>query len=68
MTPMDGMPEPGDPCPDFIVDVGRCWQMVYGRNLQANHCPEAPSWTGRWSSPKVTAGGGCGPVTAIRMG
>jgi hypothetical protein len=27
------MPEPGDPCPGFIVDVGRCWQMVYDWNL-----------------------------------
>jgi hypothetical protein len=26
--------------------------MIYDRNLQANHCPEAPSWTGRWFSPK----------------
>ena len=47
-----GMPQPGDPCPGFTVDVGRCWQMVYDRNLQANHCPEAPSWTGRWFSPR----------------
>ena len=46
------MPQPGDPCPGFIVDVGRCWQMVYDRNPQANHCPGAPSWTGRWFSPK----------------
>jgi hypothetical protein len=32
------MPEPGDPCQGFVVDVGRCWQMVYDRNLQADHC------------------------------
>ena len=43
---------PGDSCPGFIVDVGRCWRMVYDRNLQSDHCYEAPSWTGRWFSPK----------------
>ena len=26
--------------------------MVYDRNLQSDHCYEAPSWTGRWFSPK----------------
>jgi hypothetical protein len=26
--------------------------MVYDRNLQATHCHETPSWTGRWFSPK----------------
>ncbi len=46
------MPEPGDPCPGFIVDPNRCWQMVYDHNLQANHCAEAPAWTGRWFSPR----------------
>jgi hypothetical protein len=34
---MTSMPDPGDPCPGFVVDVGRCWQMVYDRNLQADH-------------------------------
>ena len=29
-----------------VVDVGRCWRMVYDRNLQSDHCYEAPSWTG----------------------
>ena len=47
------MPQPGDPCPGFIVDVGRCWRMVYDRNLQADHCYEAPSWTGPWFSPRA---------------
>ena len=46
------MPEPGDPCPGFIVEHGRCWQMVYDRNLQAAHCREAAAWAGRWRSPR----------------
>jgi hypothetical protein len=36
----------------FIAEVGRCWQNVYDRNMQATHCPEPPSWTGRWRSPR----------------
>ena len=49
---MERMPEPGDPCPGFIVEPGRCWQNVYSSQLQATHCPEAPAWTGRWRSPR----------------
>ena len=49
---VDRMPEPGDPCPGFIVQPERCWQMIYDKQLQANHCPEPPSWTGRWFTPK----------------
>jgi hypothetical protein len=26
--------------------------MLYDHNLQATHCREAPSWTGRWFSPR----------------
>ena len=37
------MPQPGDPCPGFVVEPGRCWQIVYDRNLQAAHCPEWPA-------------------------
>ena len=44
------MPHPGDPCPGLIVDVGRCWQMVYDRKLRADDCPETPTGTGRWVS------------------
>jgi hypothetical protein len=50
--PVDPMPQPGDACPGFIAEAGRCWQNVYDRNLQATHCPEAPTATGRWFSPK----------------
>jgi hypothetical protein len=46
------MPAPGEPCPGFIAERGRCWQMVYSRQMQATHCHETPSWTGRWFSPK----------------
>ena len=24
---MDRMPEPGDPCPGFIAEAGRCWRI-----------------------------------------
>ncbi len=27
-------------------------QMVYSHQLQAAHCCETPSWTGRWFTPK----------------
>ncbi len=49
--PVNKMPEPGDPCPGFVAEPGRCWQMIYNRQLQATHCHESPSWTGRWFSP-----------------
>jgi hypothetical protein len=29
------MPQPGDVCPGFMADAGRCWRVVYDRNLQA---------------------------------
>jgi hypothetical protein len=32
------MPEPGDRCPGFVAQPGQCWQMIYDRQLQANHC------------------------------
>jgi hypothetical protein len=42
VCPVDRMPEPGDPCPRFIAEPGRCWQMVYSHQLQATHCTESP--------------------------
>ena len=27
------MPQPGDVCPGFMADAGRCWRVVYDRNL-----------------------------------
>ena len=26
--------------------------MVYDHNMQATHCAESPTWTGRWFSPR----------------
>ena len=48
----DLLPRPGDPCPGFKAEPGRCWRMVYDRNLHAPHCRESPAWTGRWFSAK----------------
>jgi hypothetical protein len=31
------MNRPGDVCPGFISEAGRCWQMVYDHNMQATH-------------------------------
>jgi len=43
------MPVPGDPVPrSFIAQPGRCFRLVYSAQLQATHCREEPSWTGRW--------------------
>jgi hypothetical protein len=30
----------------------RCWRMVYSEQLQATHCREKPTYTGRWFSPR----------------
>lgn len=49
---------PGDPYPTdngpapFIVEVDRCWRMVYSEQLQATHCATPAAWTGRHRSPK----------------
>jgi hypothetical protein len=37
------MPKAGEPGPDFIAEAGRCWRMVYSKQLAATHCREAPS-------------------------
>lgn len=34
------------------AEPSRCWQMVYSRQMQATHCTEVPSYTGRWFSPR----------------
>jgi hypothetical protein len=49
---MARMPTPGEPCPGFMSEAGRCWRMLYDRNLQATHCTERTSCTGRWFSPR----------------
>ena len=43
---------PGDPCPGFTAEAGRCWRMVYSKQLQATHYAGVPTWTGRWFSPR----------------
>jgi hypothetical protein len=48
----NGVPEPGDRSPGFIVEPGRCWALVYSTQLQSTHCDERPTWTRRWRSPK----------------
>jgi hypothetical protein len=45
-------PRPGDPCPGFMAEAGRCWRMVYSEQLQPAHCAELPEYTGRWFTPK----------------
>jgi hypothetical protein len=39
---MASMPQPGDPCPGFIAEPGRCFRMVQSRQLQATRYREAP--------------------------
>ena len=51
LAPVDRMPKPGDRHPGFIAEPMRCWALVYDDMLQADHCFEIPSWTGRWFSP-----------------
>jgi hypothetical protein len=45
------MPVTGDRHPGFLVEPMRCWALIYDGMLQATHCMEAPSWTGRWFAP-----------------
>ena len=39
-------------CPGFMAEPDRCWRMVYSPQLQATHCRETPTYTGRWFSPR----------------
>jgi hypothetical protein len=49
----EGMtPRPGDRSPGFFIEPSRCWALVYDRNLQSTHCAEAPTYSGRWNSPR----------------
>ena len=41
---MDPMPEPGDLIAAFSPLPGRCFRMVLGHQLQADHCRRAPAW------------------------
>jgi len=49
---MDRMPEPGDLQRGFFIAPGRCFRMVYSRQLQATHCYESPARRGVWRDAK----------------
>jgi len=49
---VEPLPRPGDRSPGFMAEPGRCWALVYSRQLQSTHCQEAPAYTGRWFTPK----------------
>lgn len=40
--PSEAIARPGYPCPGFIAEPGRCWQMIHSEQLQATHCRETP--------------------------
>ncbi len=46
------MPQPGDLLEAFAPLPGRCFRMVYSRQLQADHCHREPSWKGIWADVK----------------
>ena len=45
-------PRPGDRSPGFFIEPSRCLEVVYDHNLQSTHCEEAPTYSGRWHSPR----------------
>ena len=49
---MASMPQPGDRHPGFVVEPGQGWAFVHSKQLQATHCREEPTYTGRWYSPR----------------
>jgi hypothetical protein len=49
------MPQPGDLIIAFSVQPGRCFRMVYSRQLQADHCRRPPVWKGNWRDVKGRA-------------
>ena len=46
------MPVPGDRHPGFTAQPGRCWAMIFSKQMQACHCRATPTVTGRWRSPR----------------
>jgi hypothetical protein len=46
------MPQPGDLISAFSVQPGRCFRMIYSRQLQATHCRQPPAWKGAWKDAK----------------
>ncbi len=49
MTPH---PEPGDLISAFSPQPGRCFLMIYSRQLEADHCRQEPAWKGQWRDAK----------------
>ena len=49
---MDPMPEPGDLIAAFSPQRGRYFRLVYGHQLQADHCRQPPAWKGQWQDVK----------------
>jgi hypothetical protein len=43
---MDRMPEPGDLIAAFTPPPGRCFRMLQGHQLQADHCRQPPARKG----------------------
>ena len=50
--PVDSMPQPGDRHPGFVAEPGECWALVHSKQLQATHCREEPTYTGRCYCPR----------------
>ena len=46
------MPKPGDLITAFSPQSGRCFRMVYSRQLQATLCRQPPLWKGIWRDRK----------------
>ncbi len=42
------MPKPGALITAFSPQPGRCFRMVYSRQIQATHCRQPPAWKGQW--------------------
>jgi hypothetical protein len=53
---MSEMPRPGDISPGFFIQQGRCFRMVYSKQLQSTHCYESTVWRGRFTDAKGMLG------------
>ena len=50
--PVDPMPAPGELIEAFSPQPGRCFRMVYSRQLQSTHCRGEAAWKGLWTDRK----------------
>jgi hypothetical protein len=46
------MPAPGDLIVALSPQPGRCFRMIRGDQLQADHCRQPPAWKGQWQDLK----------------